>query len=260
MGCCQNTTAYPHNNHNLVLSDEELAISKFESMTPFSNKSSKLLTSEILLQGKALQISNSQFELILRELGIDINNLKDNYPHLIESIKDSPITYNVEKVLLLSILLCKGKPREKCGLLFEYADNDRNDSINIHDIEKLLFDLIDVTLKITPLAAVGNDKLNIHEVERYCENLAKCKRFLVKKLKFEIMAGETELDSTEFDLRIFESENLKNLISASGVRFLLSEYLMMLSSIDESITESLSPNKTDINNNRSIENSRKDLA
>ncbi|CAG9333611.1 unnamed protein product [Blepharisma stoltei] len=256
MGCCHTTAASTESHISLSLCDEEITISQYEASSPFSSKSSKLLTSEFLMLGESSSINFSQFELACSHLGINPRLFISQYPNFIESLKDSPQTYDIKKIILVCILLGKGKPREKCNLLFDYTDANSDDIVSVKDVEKMLSDLIDASLILTPMTAIGHNKLSLIEIENYCEGLVQSKRKLIKKLKYCIMGEEKTLDSSQFDVKIFDSEILQNIINPNGIRILLKNQHFSLSSLEESpIT---SDNKSDAFFGR--ESSGKDLS
>ncbi|CAG9317393.1 unnamed protein product [Blepharisma stoltei] len=238
MGCCNGRTGGSELSPTKELPEEEIIINQHENEGPFSNKSAKALSNEFLLKGKSGKLTFTQLELACKNIGIQVDLLaspESPFHYFSNVLQDEDGNFFTKKLYLSSALMGQGSLSEKIKLLSKYFEIDGESSINENNTRKLIEDLIEVAVVVSPYLAEGEGKLTESEIKKYAQELYKSKPVLVKRLASKIMGSEKNINSSQFIQKFYKEDELQQLLITAGIRSMLREENIKIVSVkDES--------------------------
>ncbi|CAG9328170.1 unnamed protein product [Blepharisma stoltei] len=242
MGCCNGRTGGAELTPAQELPEEEIVIHQQENDNPFSDKSAQTLTNEFLLQGKSGRLTFTQLEIACRNIGIQVDLLtssESQFASFSNELLDDNGNFITKKLYLSSLLIGQGSLTEKIKLLSKYFElGGENGSITENNAQKLIEDLIEVAVVISPHLAEGEGKLTEDEIKRFSQELNKNKSGLVKKLAAKIMGSEEHIDTKQFIDKFFKNEDLQQLLTTTGIRSMLRDENARVISVRDEVKSS----------------------
>lgn len=210
MGCCSSR----YLDHN---SCEELIVEAEKYLRLFKCKSIDIdrITHR---NSYNLQMSQIQFELTCRSLGIDYKDhmISDFFTQLYQQ---NEYSYSVRQFTLLGIFLGTGTKEEKVQLLFQNYDIDASKTLTYDEIHTMLKEICKIAFQYFPSLALRLSTIEERpSIEKYKFQLRSFRDSIIRvymQIIFEDFSNEITMD--EFK-KLFEKPNVGNLINASNLR------------------------------------------
>ena len=224
MGKC---TSKPHLKREKTFSTEEdRIISHFEKKAPFTKL--KLRKVETVFEKHQFEqrLTMPDLRLSLNELGLDHEQLKDPNSHFskfFEAMLEPDRLFYQRKIVLSAILTSKEDDSIKINLMKKYYDLNKNNEISRSELEVLLKEIIDVSMRIIPMMAVRDSfsvedgLITVEQMEGYSFNMDKIYKSYVRKLIKKIMNKEDSISLEGFHAA-FEKGYVRVILNSSAVR------------------------------------------
>ena len=206
--------------------EEDRIISQFEKLAPFNKL--KLDKVETVFEKHQFEqrLTMPDLRSALNELGLDHEQLKNPNSHFskyFEAMLESDRLFYQRKLVLSAILTSKEEDSVKINLMKKYYDLNKNDEISRSELEILLKEIIDVSMRIIPMMAVRDSfsaddgLISVEQMEGYTFNMDKVNKSYAKKLMKKIMKNEDYI-SLEVFHAAFEKGYVKVILNSSAVR------------------------------------------
>ncbi|OMJ87860.1 hypothetical protein SteCoe_10346 [Stentor coeruleus] len=202
------------------ITPEETAVMDFESLLGYSDLSPSHLDKIHRKYSYNGKISENQWKDICDTLKLapskieasqHINNYYDKY-------RSGENAFALNELLVLGILLSKGKPGEKAKLLFEVYDEKGLGELDLSQIHDLLSVMVKIAIELNPQVVVkdGVNGVSIQDLTKYFEKLNKGKGVAIGMAEMEILNKNGSVKSTEFVKML--NGKMSYFVSPHGIR------------------------------------------
>jgi hypothetical protein len=144
------------------------------------------------------QITFTQLEKILNEVGANTQQInRSQFPigNFYKQFKIDPTLYNMDLLVTMAVLVGKGDAQLKWRVLFEHYDVNIYKFINIESFEKILSDMIQISIDFLPELSIGTgpELVNARRMAAYISNMKKTENVSRKALVDKVFAKSRKL-------------------------------------------------------------------
>lgn len=233
MGCCnEKTTGKVSGSTQLIVSEEEELIKECEKSIPFTNTHiSKILLVFSPHKNKE-HWHKPLLDSLLLDLGFSEQSLKDPdcYEYkFIKTLQNQKRLYSYHTILLSALLLAPGNSIEKSRALFELYDKDKQDKLDNSEVQNMISEIINFSVKVIPMIAVNDEDesqdkgLSSVKVKKHLIVMLRKENQLVSRLTNVLMQGSRHISRSDFIARVTEEPFLQALLWSYLIRLALLE-------------------------------------
>ena len=190
--CCIKGIDSPDKIH----SKEEKTIIRNERLLPFFSVNLTKLEKVLETQNYDHRLNQANLRKIFSELNLNPEVFTDPSCaefKLFQSLLESDKLYTQRKIILVAVLTSSESVQTKVHIIGKYYDFSNNNLLELDEIEKLLDEIVYLSVKIIPMIAVATDEVNDNNLSE--ENYQKYYEFLMlSKEKFVENYASTIMD------------------------------------------------------------------
>lgn len=246
MGCCnEKILACVNKSSQFIISDEEEIIKLNEKTIPFTlNNVTKIvpivkkysddgILSMVLLKGALFQLDFCQD---------NFTDPESQVFKLLRLLQNPQKLFNLNTVILCSILLGSGTSSNKAKHLFELYDTDSKKFLTKDQINSLIKDVIDLAVKKIPLIAAGqslDSRLNtiesedgakpptidIDKLNKHIKAMLEKKPIYTNRVFNVLLDGDNSIRMSDFIQKIEKIPLLETLVWSYQIRLELLSYI-----------------------------------
>lgn len=202
------------------ISPEEDVVMDFETLLGYSALSPSHLDKIHRKYSYNGKISDNQWKDICYTLKLAPNKIEasQHINNYYDKYRTGENSFALNELLVLGILLSKGRPGEKAKLLFEVFDENGSGVLELSQIHDLLSVMVKVAIELNPQVVVkdGVNNVGVQELTKYFEKLDKGKGLAIEMAEKEIMNKDGNVKSSEFVKAL--TGNMSYFVSPHGIR------------------------------------------
>jgi hypothetical protein len=206
--------------------EEDHIISSFERKAPFARIKLEKLETAFEKHQFDQRLTIPDLRLALNDLELNPELLKNPQSHFSKFFEAmlEPDRLFLQRKLVLSAVLTSGESDQvKIRLMRKYYDLNKNQEISLNEVEVLVEEIIQVSIKIIPMMAVKDSfdeekgLMSEEQMKNYNFNMEKIYKSYKRKLVKKIMKGEESISGDAFDAA-FQRQYVKVALNSSTVR------------------------------------------
>jgi Ca2+-binding EF-hand superfamily protein len=202
------------------ISPEETVVMDFETLLGYSTLSPSHLDKIHRKYSYNGKISDNQWKDICYTLNLAPNKIEasQHISNYYDKYRTEDNSFALNELLVLGILLSKGRPGEKAKLLFEVFDENASGGLGLGQIHELLSVMVKVALELNPQVVVkdGVSDVGAQDLMKYFEKLNKGKEVAIEMAEKEILGKDGMVKSMEFVKAL--SGKMSYFVSPHGIR------------------------------------------
>ena len=214
---------------------EDRIIIRNERLVPFFTVNLKRIETVLEVQNYDHRLNQTNLRKIFSELGLNPDVFTDPSCaefNFFQSLLESDKLYTQRKIILGSVLTSSESIQTKAHIIQKYYDFSNNNLLELDEIEKLLDEIVYLSVKIIPMVAVATDEVNDNNLseenyQKYYEFLMLSKEKFVEKYALKILDGVKSISFDDLASK-FNNSQLSDLLSSDMVRMLLFDMSMKI--------------------------------
>lgn len=200
--------------------EEELCMATFEKGLHLSRQSAKFADLCFRKYSHDDQLNLNQFIEATTKIRIQRVNTHQ-FPHIeafFDQLRLENGNISLKKLLVLSVLLCKGGPHEKAQLLFEIYDDFDAHVLEGLTVKQMIDDLFNISVVLLPtLVAETSKSFDANKVKLYIEKILSRSNKSKDMLRMAFTEGSVRIRREAFVGNLCKEER-KQLLSPAGIR------------------------------------------
>ena len=233
MGCCNDKTINHMNKTNqVIVSEEEDIIKEQENIIPFSKVNIIKIEKVLIKYESAGCLSSVLLKSALSKLQFEENDFTDpdstTYKFIMQ-LRGKNKLYSIDTILLSGVVLGSGNINEKATVLFNLYDKDKAKVLEKTNINCMIKDVINFSVKKIPIIAIDNNEepapntLKSDRINKHINSLWEKRESYIAKIQNLLLGNKINITLDEFIDKISEDIFLQTLLWSYQIRLTLLE-------------------------------------